>query len=87
MMSDLCKVECNEPIETAKDTILNLAEILSEMKTQLDSIESAIYGNKLSEATAAAEQPTPSMLVMLRQQRDFAEGILKTIVHIRNGLW
>lgn len=86
-MSDLCMVESNEPRETAKDIILNLEEILNEIKAQVDLIESAIYGNKLAETNAKEESPIPPMLMMLRQQRDFAEDILKIIMHIREGLW
>ena len=85
--SGLCMAECNEQRETAKDTILNLSEILTEIKKQVDSIDSAIYGNRPAEATAKEEPSMPPMLVMLRQQRDFAEDILRSIIHIREGLW
>jgi len=88
-MSDLCMVS-NEPRETAKDIILNLAAILTEIKNQVDSIESAIYGKILAETNAGdgmEESPFPPMLMLLRQQRDFAEDILKIVIHIREGLW
>lgn len=88
-MSDLCMV-ANEPRETAKDIILNLATILTEIKIQVDSIESAIYGKKVTETNAGngrEECPMPPMLMMLIQQRDFAEDILKVITNIREGLW
>lgn len=88
-MSDLCMV-ANEPRETAKDIILNLASILTEIKNQVDSIESAIYGKKVAETNAGdgmEECPMPPMLILLREQRDFAEEILKIIMHIREGLW
>lgn len=88
-MSDLCMVD-NKSIETAKDIILNLAAILTEIKNQVDSIESAIYGKKVTETNAGdgeEECPMPPMLILLREQRDFAEGILKIIMHIREGLW
>ena len=82
-MSDLCMVAN----ETAKDIILNLAAILAEIKTQVDSIESALYGKRLEETNTVDGMEEPPMLVLLRQQRDFAEGILKIIIHIREGLW
>lgn len=86
---DLCMVD-NEPRETVKDIILNLAAILTEIKSQVDSIESALYGKRLAETNAGdgmEEVPFPPMLMLLRQQRDFAEDILKIIIHIREGLW
>lgn len=89
-MSDLCMAVCDEQRETAKDTILNLATILGEIKNQVDLIDSAIYGKKLADAAPKEEPstpPMPPMLEMLRQQRDFAEAILQGIMHIREGLW
>ena len=80
-------VESNEPRETAKDTIVNLAAILTEIKNEVDLIDSAIYGNRSTETTAKEEPSMPPMLLMLKQQRDFAEDILKIIAHIREGLW
>ena len=86
-MSDLCMVESNDKRETAKDIMLNLAAILTEIKNQVDSIESAIYGNRSAETNAKEESTIPPMLMMLRQQRDFAEDILKITMRIREGLW
>ncbi|MBO7734004.1 MAG: hypothetical protein J6S67_15675 [Methanobrevibacter sp.] len=78
----------NEPSETAIEIMSNLSGILTEIKSQVDLIDSAIYGKRVEDATTAEEKPpTPPMLMILRQQRDFAEDILKSIVHIREGLW
>lgn len=78
----------NEPRETAMEIITNLAAILNEIKHQVDSIDMAIYGNRLMDETTAEEKPSaPPMLMILKQQRDFAEAILKSIVQIREGLW
>lgn len=77
----------NEPRETAIEIMSNLSGILHEIKNQVDLINSAIYGNRGGETTAEEKPPTPPMLMILRQQRDFAEDILKSIVQIREGLW
>lgn len=86
-MSDLCMVECNEPRETAKIILENMNGILSEMNNQLCGIEDALYGAVPKETNMGAEPHQPPMLTMLREQRDFAEAILKRIAHIREGLW
>jgi len=81
-------VRDNEPRETAMEIMSNLSGILTEIKNQVGLINSAIYGNVVEDATTANEMPpTPPMIMILRQQRDFAEDILKSIVQIREGLW
>ncbi|MBQ1296562.1 MAG: hypothetical protein IIY21_21130 [Clostridiales bacterium] len=77
----------NEPRETAMEIITNLAAILDEIKHQVDSIDMAIYGNRVEDSTTNEKPPKPPMLVILEQQREIAEDILKSIVHIREGLW
>lgn len=80
-------VRSNEPRETAMEIIANIAAILNETKNQVDLIDMAIYGNRVEETTTNEMPPKPPMLVILEQQREIAEDILKSIVHIREGLW
>ena len=87
MLHSMESVTSNEPREKALDIISNLSAILTEIKNQVDSIDSAIYGKKVEETTAKEAPSMPPILMILRQQRDFAEDILKSIVHIREGLW
>ena len=91
MMNDLCMVGRDEPRETVKDIIINTTAILSDVRNELEAIERAIYGDKAmcgdKETTAGVTPQTPPMLEMLIRQRDFAERLLKTVAHIREGLW
>lgn len=88
MLNSRESVMSNEPRETAIDIMSNLSVILNEIKNQVDLIDAAIYGNRVEDSTTVNEMPQrPPMLMILRQQRDFAENILKSIVHIREGLW
>lgn len=88
MFNNRESVISDEPRETAIDIMSNLSGILTEIKNQVDLIDAAIYGKRVEDAIASDEKPQrPPMLMILRQQRDFAESILKSIVHIREGLW
>lgn len=80
-------VRSNEPRETAMEIIENIAAILNETKNQVDLIDMAIYGNRVEETTTNEMPPKPPILVILEQQREIAEDILKSAVHIREGLW
>lgn len=85
-----CSVE--EPKrETAKELLENMGCILKEMENQVAMISDAVYRGEKSveQGQALPNEPhaTPPMVVMMREQRDTAEYLLKEIIKIREALW
>ena len=79
--------ENREPMpENAKSILENMDAILNELQSQLSSIESAIFSPKPSNKDGR-EPMDECMLGTLNRQRNKAEEILKTAIHIREGLW
>lgn len=78
-------------IETAKELLENMDTILGEMGIEVAMISDAVYGsgkNVETESTLTNEpRITPPMVVMMRDQRDNAEYLLKEIIKIRGALW
>ena len=72
--------------ETAKSILEHTDAILNELKNQLSSIESAIYSPKPKNEDGR-EPMDECILGTLNRQRNKAEEILKTAIHIREGLW
>ena len=72
--------------ETAKMIFENMDAILDELSGQINSIEAAVYGKKLKNEDAR-EPADECILGTLNRQRNMAEQLLKTAVHIREGLW
>lgn len=77
--------------ETAKELLDNMGGILREMENDVAMISDAVYrGGKAEEkGQALTNEPcaTPPMVVIMREQRDTAERLLKEIVKIREALW
>ena len=77
--------------ETAKELLENMWSILGEMDIQVAMISDAVYrgGKNVEKGPALTNEPcaTPPMVVMMREQRDAAERLLKEIVKIREALW
>ena len=80
---------CSVPVE-AKETIKSMLEnmdaILTELKNQVNSIDSAVCGKKLADGQVCDKQDE-SMQITINRQRNEAEEILKTVFHIREALW
>lgn len=75
----------NVPRETAKSILENMDAILKELSAELRRIDDAIYApTPLEDAKETADD---CMLDTLNRQRNMAEQLLKTAVHIREGLW
>ena len=72
--------------ETAKMIFENMDAILDELSGHVNSIEAAVYGQKLKNEDAR-EPVDECILGTLNMQRNKAEEILKTVIHIREGLW
>ena len=72
--------------ETAKSILEHMDVLLNELKNQLSYIESAIYSPKPKNEDGR-EPMDECMLGTLNRQRNKAEEILKTAIHIREGLW
>ena len=77
--------------ETAKDLLENMDSILGEMGIEVAMISNAVYGGckNVEEGSSLTNEPrvTPPMVVMMREQRDAAEYLLKEIIKIREALW
>ncbi len=77
--------------ETAKELLENMWSILGEMDIQVTMISDAVYrgGKNEEKGPALTNEPraTPPMVVMMREQRDAADRLLKEIVKIREALW
>ena len=79
------EIPVNEPRETAKSLLENMDAILKELSAELRRIEGAIYAPMpLEDAKDASDE---CMLETLKRQRNMAGQLLKTAVHIREGLW
>lgn len=72
--------------ETAKMIFENMDAIFTELSCQINLIEAAVYGQKLKNEDAR-EPADECILGTLNRQRNMAEQLLKTAVHIREGLW
>lgn len=77
--------------ETAKELLDSMGVILGEIANQVGMISDAVYrgGKNVEKGPALTNEPcaTPPMVVMMREQRDAAERLLKEIVKIREALW
>lgn len=85
-----CSVE-EQKRETVKELLENMDSILGEMKIQVAMISDAVYRgeNQVEKGPTLTNEPraTPPMVVIMREQRDTAEYLLKEIVKIREALW
>lgn len=90
-MLDLTNAEIRsvEEKQTAKELLENMGAILGEMVNEVAMISDAVYrGENLVEKEPANEpRATPPMVVIMRDQRDTAECLLKEIIKIREALW
>lgn len=77
--------EINKPRETAKSILENMDAILTELSGELHRIDDAI--NKPSPLEDRKEPSDETMLETLNRQRNIADSLLKTAIHIREGLW
>lgn len=77
--------------ETAKELLEDTQNIFREMENQVAMISDAVYRgeNHVEKGPVLTNEPcaTPPMVVMMREQRDIAEGLLKEIIKIREALW
>lgn len=75
--------------ETVKELLENMGSILKEMENQVTMISDAVYkgGNHEEKKPANEPRAMPPMVVIMREQRDTAEYLLKEIVKIREVLW
>ena len=77
--------------ETVKELLEDTDKYLREMKNHIDMISDAVYrgANRVEKGPATTNEPraTPPMVVIMREQRDTAECLLKEIIKIREALW
>lgn len=77
--------------ETAKELLDNMGGIIREMEIEVAMISDAVYRGKrhVEKGPDLTNEPrtTPPMIIMMREQRDSAEYLLKEIVKIREALW
>ena len=88
--SDNRGVENEERMETAKELLENMGDILMELNNQVRMISDAVYrGAGVNPAEKASNEPreTPPMIAIMKGQRDTAEEILRELVRIRGVLW
>lgn len=78
--------ETKTPIEPAKAILENMDVILNELGNELKRIDDAIYSPGKVECDVN-EPRDECLLGTLCRQRNAAESLLKTAVHIREGLW
>ena len=71
--------------ESAKTILGHMDAILMDLENELMRIDSAIYSPKPCEESS--EPKNEGMLETLIRQRNMAEGLLKLIIHIRDGLF
>lgn len=86
----ICKLPEGTPdspkIEPVKVILEDIDSILKELGNELDRIDEAIYSPGLKE-NAVSDPMNECMLGALNRQRSVAKNLLKTAVHIREGLW
>lgn len=75
----------NPEIEPAKVILENTDAILKALSGELARIEEAIFSPKPCKETK--EPADECLLGTLNRQRNVAEELLRTAVHIREGLW
>lgn len=85
-----CSVE--EPKrDTAKELLESMGCILREMENQVAMISDAVYRgeNRVEKGQVQTNEPcaTPPMVIIMHEQRDTAEYLLKEILKIREALW
>ena len=75
--------------ETAKELLENMGAILMELNNEVRMISDAVYrgGNCDLVEEVPNEQKMPSIVAIMRGQRDAAEEVLKELVRIREALW
>lgn len=76
----------NEPRETAKSILECIDGILNELSNELRRIDTSINSTG-PVVEGPSEHPDECLLATLCRQRETAERLLKTAVHIREGLW
>lgn len=79
-------MEINEPRETAKSILEYTDNILKELANELGRIDGAINSTG-PVVEGISEHPDECLLATLCRQRETVERLLKTAVHIREGLW
>lgn len=86
--AQICAGE-EQRIETVKELLENMGTILDEIGNQVGMISDALYrgGNHGEKEPANEPCAMPPMVVVMRDQRDAAECLLKEIVKIRDALW
>ena len=86
--SDNRGVENEERMETAKELLENMGDILMELNNQVRMIAEAVYRG-VNPAEKAPNEPreTPPMIAVMKEQRDMAESVLKELIRIRAVLW
>lgn len=86
---DNMRIGVEQKRETAKELLGDMDGILREMATQVAMISDAVYrGEKLVKDELNNEPcAPPPMVVIMQEQRDTAERLLKEIIKIREALW
>lgn len=86
--ANACPVE-EQRRKTAKELLESMGCILREMEDQISMISDAVYRGGNCEVKEPANEPraTPPMVVIMQEQRDTAEHLLKEILKIREALW
>lgn len=78
--------EAPRTVEPAKAILENMDEILKELGSELNRIDTAIFSPKLTDKDNR-EPMDECLLGMLNRQRNTAEELLHLAMHIREGLW
>ena len=75
--------------ETAKELLEQMDAILKELNNEVRMISEAVYRD--ADCTNIREEldepKMPPMIVIMEEQRDMAEEILKEVFKIRESLW
>lgn len=73
-------------LEPVKTILENMDAILKELGAELRRIDDAIYSPE-NDGCDVTEPRDECLLGTLNRQRDLAASLLRTAVHIREGLW
>ncbi len=86
--SDNRGVENVEKMETAKELLDNMGDILTELNIQVRMIAEAVYrGVEPTEKASNEPREAKPMIAIMKDQRDMAESTLREVIRIRTLLY
>ena len=83
--SDNRGAETEERMETAKELLENMGDILMELNIQVHIIAEALYRGV--DKVPDESKETKPMIAIMKDQRDMAESALREVMRIRAVLW